>query len=1032
MLLVLLTIAPRVMSESAERTVEDTSDAARFSRDVFPVLQRACLECHGGKKQEGQLRLDGQQDLVKAGIVVPGDPDASELIRRITLPRLHEEIMPAVGDALTAEQIATLRQWVADGAEWPELFEIPKHWSYTAPVKPELPTTDVTRWGTSPMDVFVSARLAKTELTPSPAADPVTLIRRVYFDLIGLPPTPTEIDAFVQDPSEVHFLQIVDDLLQRPQFGEKWARHWLDLARYADSHGFQRDDLRDNWAWRDWVIKAMNDDMPFNQFTIEQIAGDLLPDASESQRIATGFHRCAPTNVEAGSLPEETRAEQLIDRVNTTATVWLGSTMECTQCHDHKYDPFTVTDYYSMLAFFNNTAIEADRTNPKQPSSIAFQGPSMPISNAERDRERATMAEKLTTLKSALSERRAKLDGSIAEWASGLTLTRADAVETHSLSINEFRSLGNTDTYEKQSDGSVLLVGNDPPSKDLYTVKAAASLKNVRAFRLEALTHDSLPGRGPGRGDPKRSNFVLHEFTVSLTRKSAESALRLVFASAAADFSQEKWNVFGAVDGDPATGWAIAPQFAQSHWADFILEKPLDLNDGDELTIELRQDFGNARTLGCFRISAVTGDGGTNDDPSEPAGGLTDNIAALLRRGPSDWSVADRDSVVEFRVASDQASTRIQRQIGVATKELAGLSPDTTLVMVEQEPRTTYVFERGDYRQRGVEVQPATPAVLPPIPDGPLNRLTLARWLVDPVNPLVARVTVNRWWAEIFGAGLVTTPEDFGIKGERPTHPELLDWLAVEFMQNRWSMKHMLRTIVLSSTYRQSSHIIVELAARDDQNRLLARGPRFRFDAETIRDNALAVSGLLDLTQFGPPIRPVQPDGLWAKVGGQQYDYVVNEDSQKYRRGIYVVHKRSAPNPSLMTFDASPRLDCTVRRTRTNTPLQALALLNDPVFVEASRALAHRVLTNTAVRDVDSRMKLAFQLCTSRKPSNRELESLTRLFQQQSLAFQQHSDSLQLLTKGLPASITEQSYHVAAWYSVSSVLLNLHETITKP
>ncbi len=428
----------------------------------------------------------------------------------------------------------------------------------------------------------------------------------------------------------------------------------------------------------------------------------------------------------------------------------------------------------------------------------------------------------------------------------------------------------------------------------------------------------------------------------------------------------------------------------------------------------------------------MTGDGGTNDDPSEPAGGLTDNLAALLRRGPSDWSVADRNSVVEFRVASDQASTRIQRQIGVATKELAGLSPDTTLVMVEQEPRATYVFERGDYRQRGVEVQPATPAVLPPIPDGPLNRLTLARWLVDPVNPLVARVTVNRWWAEIFGAGLVTTPEDFGIKGERPTHPELLDWLAVEFMQNRWSMKHMLRTIVLSSTYRQSSHIIVELAAGDDQNRLLARGPRFRFDAETIRDNALAVSGLLDLTQFGPPIRPVQPDGLWAKVGGQQYDYVVNEDSQKYRRGIYVVHKRSAPNPSLMTFDASPRLDCTVRRTRTNTPLQALALLNDPVFVEAARALAHRVLTNTAVRDVDSRMKLAFQLCTSRKPSNRELESLTRLFQQQSLAFQQHSDSLQLLTKGLPASITEQPYHVAAWYSVSSVLLNLHETITKP
>ncbi len=459
----------------------------------------------------------------------------------------------------------------------------------------------------------------------------------------------------------------------------------------------------------------------------------------------------------------------------------------------------------------------------------------------------------------------------------------------------------------------------------------------------------------------------------------------------------------------------------------FVLEGPLDIDDGDQLTIELHQDFGNARTLGCFKLSAVTGNVASGESKS-----ISGEITELLQRAPSAWTAAERKQLVDFRLESDTPAKRLEQQIAAVRKDITKTAPDTTLIMVEQEPRPTFIFERGDYRQRGAGVQPGTPAILHPMPEGPPNRLTLARWLVDPANPLVARVTVNRWWAEIFGTGLVATLEDFGIKGESPSHPELLDWLAVEFMQHKWSMKHMLRTIVLSSTYRQSSRIPGELAEADDQNRLLARGPRFRFDAEMIRDNALAISGLLDLTQFGPPIRPPQLDGLWAKVGGQQYDYVVSDGTQKYRRGIYVVLKRSAPNPSLITFDASARLACIVKRSRTNTPSQALTLLNDPVYVEASRALAHRVLSENAESHFCTKLDYAFQLCTSRKPGDQECEALTRLFETQSAAFEQRPDDVMRITRDLPSSVNEKPHEVAAWYSLTTVLLNLHETITKP
>ncbi|PQO24988.1 hypothetical protein C5Y96_26135 [Blastopirellula marina] len=800
---------------SGYTTAEDDSKTAkvRFEKDIYPLLHKACFECHGAESQEADLRVDERSALLESGSVVPGKPEESELLRRVTLPKGHDEIMPAVGDPLSASEIRSLRQWIASGATWPEDFTPPKHWSYVKPERPALPQVNGKQWVKSPIDHFVLAKLEEVGFEPSPAATPEKLIRRVHFDLTGLPPTPKEVEAFLADPSEDNYRQIVDELLARPQFGERWARPWLDLARYADSHGFQRDDLREIWAYRDWVIQAMNDDMPFDRFTVEQIAGDLLPDATESTRIATGFHRCAPTNVEAGSLPEETRIEQIIDRVNTTGAVWLGTTLECCQCHDHKYDPFPMKDYYRMLAFFNSTKREADRTNPKQPSSIAFQGPSMNLADPQKEERRKQLQSQQSKVKEQQTQRRGELEADLKTWVTSI---------------------------------------------DVEAMKA-----------------------------------------------------------------------------------------------------------------------------------------------------VPDPVKKAIAKGPEKWSDKEEKTLLDFCVEQDGSSQKLGKQLNKIERDLKAAQPDTTLVMIElEEMRPTHIFERGNYQTPGELVEPGTPETLHAMPEGPANRLTLAHWLASQENPLVARVVVNRWWAELFGQGIVATEEDFGIKGESPTHPQLLDWLAVEFMENGWSRKKLLREIVLSATYQQSSHLTKQLLEQDDQNKLLARGPRLRMDAEMIRDNALAVSGLLSLKQFGPPIRPYQPDGIWTKVGGQKYNYQVSPGSEQHRRGIYVVLKRGSPYPSFMNFDATSRLACTVQRSRTNTPLQALTLLNDPVYVEAAQALAKRIQNETADQPLDQQLRYAFQLCTARKPSESELATLHNLFES--------------------SGDTDK-----AWSNIATALLNLHETITK-
>lgn len=799
----------------------------QFARDVYPILRKACFECHGSENEEAGLRLDDRGELFASGSIVPGNADESELLRRVTLPEGHDEIMPAVGSPLPKREIEILRAWISTGANWPDDFEAPPHWAYVKPVRPALPKVEDETWPRSSIDHFVLHRLESEGLSPSPEASPEKRIRRVYLDLIGLPPTPNEVNAFVADPSDERYRQIVDQLLARPQFGERWARPWLDLARYADSHGFQRDDLRDIWPYRDWVIQAMNDDMPFDQFTIEQIAGDLLPEPTEAQRIATGFHRCAPTNCEAGTLPEESRVEQILDRVNTTGAVWLGTTLECCQCHDHKYDPFTSRDYYQMLAFFNSTQREADLTDPKTPSSIQFQGPKMELANPERAAQHAKFQQQHDELTKQQAARRKELETDLAQWI-------------------------------------------------------------------------ATPEHLSGKKIPKQ--------VTNAAKKRAEK-----------------------------------------------------------------------------------------------------------------WNAKERKALLDFRVQRDPESQPRTKQLATLDKQLAETAPDTTLVMMElDEPRPTHIFDRGDYKSLGEEVTPGTPATLHAMPPGPTNRLTLARWLVSPENPLVARVVVNRWWAELFGQGIVATEEDFGIKGEAPTHPELLDWLAVEFMENGWSRKQLLREIVLSATYQQSSHISPQLQQLDDQNQLLARGPRFRMDAEMIRDNALALSGLLDKKQFGLPIRPYQPPGIWTKVGGQRYNYQVSPGSERHRRGIYVVLKRGSPYPSFLNFDSTPRLTCTVQRSRTNTPLQALTLLNDPVYVEAAAALAQRAQDEAPSPSLGEQLQYAFQLCTARVPTAEEVATVKELYQAQFAAAQGEANSL-----------NQEAAKREAWVAVATALLNLHETITK-
>ena len=909
------------------------------------------------------------------------------------------------------------------------------HWAYVKPARPELPMVEHPKQVSNPVDSFILKRLEKEGWKLSPQTDKPRLLRRVHLDLTGIPPTVGDVDAFLADESPDAYKKVVEQLLASPRYGEHWARQWLDLARYADSNGFQADQLRESWAYRDWVINAMNADMPFDQFTIEQLAGDLLPEATLEQKIATGFHRTPTCNVEAGVDPEENRTNQVVDRVNTTGTVWLGTTLECVQCHDHKYDPFPQEEYYQLFAFFNNTPVEVQKGSGGSNVQYNFFGPKMELPmDPEKAGKKKEAEAKLKALEEDLSALEKELqpivDAAFQKDKESLGKDPAGKPTWTALEPQEWNSTGG-EPFELLDDHS-LLAGRAPGETAVYTITTQASGNRISAIRLDALTHDSLKGKGPGRNKTNNNpNFVLNEFSVKLIHKDGKET-QLSLTNPAASFSQGGFSPDKLIDGDRSarSGWAIAPEFGKPHWVQFNLQSPIQPEAGQSLVFKLEHKYGGGRNIGRVKLSE-------SEHPHVSAGKekFDSKILAILKKDKP--SKKDLKTYADHFLKNNQAHKELTKKKADAQKVLSGLVPHSTLVMVEMDKtRKTNVMIRGEFLNKGKEVTHGTPADLHKWDDSwPKNRLGLANWLVSNENPLVARVTVNRWWAQIMGRGIVETEEDFGTQCEPPTHPGLLDWLATEFMESGWSMKHIHRTIVMSSTYRQDSRVSTKHLAKDPLNKLFARGPRFRMTAEMIRDNALRVSGLLSTKMHGPTVFPPQPPGLWRQTGRNEPKYETSVGEDRFRRGIYVVWRRAAPYPSFVNFDGPDRSACHPKRSRTNTPLQALTLLNDEAYVEMALAFAESILSETASdAPMEEKLRYAFRRTLARDPSPIEIQVLAELHDAELADLEKSparpKELLGAIT-GYKPSPGRAPKQLALWFSIANTLLNLDETITK-
>ncbi|MEO8075801.1 MAG: DUF1549 and DUF1553 domain-containing protein, partial [Acidobacteriota bacterium] len=930
---------------------------------------------------------------------------------------------------------ARLRAWIDQGAAIPGGSGPPasaartpeaaaeEHWAYVKPSRPELPAVKMPAWVQNPIDRFVLARLEREALSPSREAAKPTLLRRVTLDLTGLPPTPDETDAFVADTSGDAYAKVVERLLASPHYGERWARPWLDLARYADTNGHEKDNRRAIWKYRDWVIDALNRDLPFDQFTIEQIAGDMLPNATLEQRIASGFHRNAMTNEEGGVDPDESRYEVLVDRVNTTATVWLGSTLGCAQCHNHKYDPFTQKDYYRFLAFFASSDFESrtfgDGTRYFEPT-VDLATPEQEGARKEAQARIDALALELKTATPALREAQAAWEESLRSAHSAWTpLAPQSATATNGVLLAAL------------PDGSVLASGENPRLTS-YTVTAETSKTGITGLRLEAMPDPSLPKGGPGRdayghfrvtgihvdaapaaGGPEPRPIRLE--TLKVDDSAAAFVPADLLAAGSGDGKGSSWAINAMRDTERVPRHAVV-----------TAASPFGFPGGTRLTVRLDQLEGTiGQGIGRFRL-AVTDAPNPLDGAELPA-----RLRPVLNLAPAARTAAQAEDLASVFRSTTPLLKRTRDGLTLARKELADLQIPSTLVMKERASFERPSFElriRGSFAARGEKVFARTPTALHPMrEDQPINRLGLARWLVDPENPLVARVAVNRLWEQLFGRGIVETSEDFGTHGAAPSHPELLDWLATEFITRGWSQKGLIRTMVMSATYRQSSAATPELAERDPYNRLFARGPRVRMEAEMIRDVALAASGLLSPKMFGPSVFPLQPDGIW-NMPYSTDKWTSSDGEDRYRRSLYTFWRRTAPYPSFMTFDATSRELCTVRRVRTNTPLQALTLLNDPASFEAARALAARMFA--AAADPRLRAAAGVKLVLSRDAQAVEIDRLVKMYNEE-LAHYGATPAAAAQVAGVSAGANRDSSELAAWTMVASVLLNLDEAVTK-
>jgi Protein of unknown function (DUF1553)/Protein of unknown function (DUF1549) len=936
---------------------------------------------------------------------------------------------PGKGEPLTSEQVGLLRAWIDQGAQWPKEIVLAapgakageaasalkpadkrEHWAFKAPVRPPVPPTKDKAWIRNPIDAFILATLEKENLHPSPEADGRTLLRRMHLDLTGLPPSIKELEEFESDQSPDAYKKAMEAQLASRHYGERWGRHWLDVARYADSNGYEKDKPRSIWPYRDWVIRALNKDMPFDEFAVEQLAGDLLPDATLEQKVATGFLRNSMLNQEGGIEPEQFRVEAVIDRMDTLGKSFLGLTINCCQCHNHKYDPFSQKEYYQLFAFLNND----DESFTEVPT-------------AGDRKKRKSILKKVRELEARemlgstnVAERMAGWEKSCLEYSTNWTV----------LKPGDWFNFATK--FEKQEDNS-LLGGGDLQAGGVMRVSIDTQLTNITALRLDALTNANLIYGGPGILG--KGSFIVKEFEAeacALTNATVTNKIK--FRRAMADIEAPGFSVTNAIDGDTEKGgWvpSVTPDRRnQNHWAVFECAEPFGFPGGTHLEVTIHQKFDkdtglDCHMLGCLKLSAITNSAPLMPDKLTPAERAIAAIPAENRTTEQQAQLFDH-----FRFTAPQFAS-LNKQIADDFADWP--YPPTTLVLHARTPaRVTHIFKRGDRLRPTDEVTPDVPAVLNPFPKGqPRNRLGLAKWLVDRRNPTLARVIMNRMWQEYFGQGLVTTPEDFGTRVETPSHPELLDWLACEFMDSGWSLKHMHRLIVTSATYRQSSAVSPELYEKDQFNRLLARAPRFRVEGEIVEDNALSVAGLLNLKVGGPSVYPPIPSNVGdTAYGGFSWPETRGED--RYRRAMYTFAKRSLPFPSLAAFDSpSGEVSCP-RRVRSNTPLQALATLNEKTFVEAAKAMGERVYKEGGKDDKD-RASYAFELCTGRKPDPAELSKLLQFWQEQYQYFEEHTASaIKVAVDNPKDALPDINLNkVAAWAMVSRAILNLDETVTR-
>jgi len=1028
------------------------AEPIEYNRHIRPILAQNCFACHGpdSASRQADLRLDIREMALKAGVIVPGKPDQSEIVRRIfsTDP---DEMMPPPNShkKLSAEQKELLKRWVAAGAEYQP------HWAFIPPKRPPLPEVKNSAWCRNPIDRFILARLEQEGLAPNPEADRRTLARRVWLDLVGLPPAPAEVDAVAADPSPDAYEKLVDRLLASPHWGEHRARYWLDAARYADTHGLHFDNFREIWTYRDWVIQAFNQNMPFDRFTLEQLAGDLLPDPTFEQLVATGFHRCQVTTNEGGTIAEENLVFYTRDRTETTAQVWLGLTANCAVCHDHKYDPITQKDFYQLAAFFNNTTIgPMDGNIARTPPIITLPPPELRVRWKALPAELAAVRKEIEARKSAA---RAEFD----KWLAATPrppLSVQPPAEALYLQVPLDGPAGDATSAILEGKAHTVPVKSRVSWQPGYVGPKSLRLEEKPQLELAAcdfekdqpwsagawvkLPSESASGALFARMDDQ-NGFRGWDLWVEngrvgthIIHRWQEDALKVVTAE---PVPKDRWNhVLVTYDGSgKAAGVKVyvngqaQPTRPQADSLKSTIRTQVPWAIGRRSTTAILVGLA-IQDIRIYR-RVLSGD---------EVRQLVDATrgAYLAAKTAAERTAAEKDELYGLWLAwSDQPSRALAARLAALEKEKADIEARSPIAYVMQErpePAKAYVLFRGEYDKRREEVSPNTFACLPPMPpEFPKNRLGLAQWLVRPENPLVARVTVNRFWQEIFGTGLVRTAGDFGAAGEAPSHPELLDWLALEFRESGWDVKRLVRLMVTSAAYRQSAATSPQKLEKDPQNRLLSRGPRFRMDAEMLRDMALACSGLLVPKIGGPSVKPYQPPGVWeavAMIGSNTREYQQDHGEALYRRSLYTFWKRAAPPASMEIFNAPTRENCTVRRERTNTPLQALATLNDPQWIEAARHLAQRARRQCGA-EAAARLEFMAKAVLARPLRPEEHQVLVASLHRLAEFYQAHLDEAQKLlsvgeSKPDPAIPAPE---LAAWTMLANELMNTDEALNK-